>query len=58
MEYYCELDPEYNKCPYFHDNRKCTAIDTKCAYRRGSEERPVIKEPYIRKERWYGKYYK
>lgn len=58
MAYYCELDLEFNKCPYIQEDKRCMATNTKCSFRSGTEEKPVIKNPYIRKERWYEKYYK
>lgn len=58
MAYYCDLQEEFNSCPHFHEDKRCTAIDTKCSFRRGTKEKEVIKNPYVRKERWYEKYYK
>lgn len=58
MAYFCELDLEFNKCPHFGEDKRCMVNDIKCSFRSGNEEKPVIRNPYVRKERWYEKYYK
>ena len=52
MAYYCDLQEEFNSCPHFHEDKRFTATDTKCSFRRGTKEKEVIKNPYVRKERW------
>lgn len=47
----CKLDKDINKCPYY-SNGKCS-YDKKCSFQ-------ITKDAaqYVRKERWYEKYYK
>ena len=55
MEYFCTLDRNLNNCPHFDGNNHCTNPETKCGMLRIQDN---TKKNYIRKERWYEKYYK
>ena len=52
----CTLDADINKCIYFKNGKYCDARDTKCGMM-GDEENK-LKYRYVRKTRWYEKYYK
>lgn len=56
-KYVCTLDKTINHCPYFDGNERCTnnGTGTKCGMLRIVED---VDKKYIRKERWYEKYYK
>lgn len=47
----CELEKELNKCPYY-ENGHCKKEGI-CSF-----QKKIEKKEYIRKERWYEKYYK
>ena len=47
----CELEKELNNCPYYKEGF-CTKDGT-CSF-----QKKVEKKEYIRKERWYEKYYR
>lgn len=52
----CALQKELNKCIYLSDNSECIKPQPNpCGM---LEKPPVRKNTYIRKERWYEKYYK
>lgn len=51
----CGLSKDINTCPFCDkDKMECNDIARKCAFR--EEDKCVDK--YVRKERWYEKYYK
>lgn len=53
----CTLAKDINKCPFCNKEiMECTKSDIKCGFRR--EDEPVGNSDYVRKERWYEKYYK
>lgn len=52
--YICTLDKEYNECPLFDGKGFCSAPNRSCGMLRIQEE----PKKYVRKERWYEKYYK
>ena len=51
--YLCTLDREYNECPFFDGQQFCTNPSKACGMLR-KQEKP---EKYVRKARWYEKYY-
>jgi len=53
----CSLDIEINSCPHLSDDgRTCNSDNSSCTFRKESEA--VESTKYIRKQRWYDKYYK
>ena len=52
----CFLDKDINKCPYFLQAEEECISKTKCSYQEQIE--PNSEYRYLRKERWYEKYYK
>lgn len=58
MKILCLLPEDINNCPFFNKEKmECTNTDTKCTFRKESDEN-IVNNQYIRKERWYEKYYK
>lgn len=58
LEKVCLIDPKYNECPYKGEGRECNATDTKCGMLIKLDVQPEQnKEKYVRKPRWYEKYY-
>lgn len=55
---YCTLDYEINKCPYFNKNDFSCNNEKSCSYKNVDLNRDKRQNTYIRKERWYEKYYK
>lgn len=53
-EYICTLSKELNNCPYFDGTQHCKSPETSCGMLRIQE----ADKKYVRKERWYEKYYK
>ena len=53
----CALPPEINNCHYFTGKDDCLAPHDNCGM---LDKHPDATEPtgYVRKERWYEKYYK
>ena len=50
----CDLDKDINECPFFvRDTEECKS-NNKCSYQGNAEQ----STKYVRKERWYEKYYK
>ena len=49
----CELEKELNKCPFYKEGF-CTS-NTSCSFQKKVEKN---EKEYVRKERWYEKYYK
>ena len=47
----CVLEKELNKCPYY--NEGLCISDKPCSF-----QKKVEKKEYVRKERWYEKYYR
>lgn len=59
MKYECTLESENNTCQFLApDKIHCTGASTKCGFRKNLEEIQIPNQPYIRKERWYEKYYR
>ena len=53
----CTFDESINTCPnYDRDNKQCTTENTVCCFARKEEE--ANKDKYVRKEKWFEKYYK
>lgn len=52
----CSLDKDINKCPYFLQAEEECISKTKCSFKEKID--PKTGNEYIRKERWYEKYYK
>lgn len=59
MKKICLIDAEYNTCKYLASDQQCTASGNDCSMYEiaGSGDR-LPQGTYIRKERWYEKYYK
>lgn len=56
--FYCKFNTAYNKCEYLNrDNDGCLAEKSECSFRWEDVKDPP-KQPYVRKPRWYEKYYK
>ena len=53
----CALPPEINNCQYFSGKDGCLATHSGCGMLKKYEEEPEPKG-YVRKERWYERYYK
>lgn len=50
----CTFDLEINNCPFYNkDNNRCV-YEKKCSFQ--AEDKVI--DRYVRKERWYEKYYK
>lgn len=52
----CLLDADVNKCPHYNSKGKKCLYTGKCSFQKAAIEQQ--KSKYIRKERWYEKYYK
>ena len=52
----CYLDKDINKCPYFLQKEQECISKSKCSFQEKID--PKIDCGYVRKERWYEKYYK
>ena len=50
----CTLSKNLNNCPHFDGEQHCTSPATTCGMLRIQEE----EAKYVRKDRWYEKYYK
>lgn len=56
--FYCKFNTAYNQCEYLNrDNDGCLAEKSECSFRWEDVKDPP-KQPYVRKPRWYEKYYK
>ena len=54
----CELSEDINNCPFCNKEKmECLNDKTKCAFHT-EENIDVANNQYVRKERWYEKYYK
>lgn len=57
----CKLDKSVNKCEFFEKNCRCNNAN-KCSFQEVEpedvEDATVGNNGYVRKERWYEKYYK
>lgn len=51
----CNLPEDVNSCPMFQKDNATCKNQNKCSYQVSEE---VIKEKYVRQERWYEKYYR
>lgn len=56
----CTMDKDINTCPFVSaDKVYCSHPDPICSFADKPEEpKPVVKTAYVRKERWYEKYYR
>lgn len=52
------LKADINQCQYFDGVRLCNAPHTKCGMLIKLIEEEKSKDKYVRKERWYEKYYR
>lgn len=54
------MDKDINTCPFVSaDKVYCSHPDPVCSFVEKQEEpKPVVKNTYVRKERWYEKYYR
>ena len=55
QKYICILDEKLNKCPNYTENSQCSNPSLNCGMLRIEQTNQA---KYIRKERWYEKYYK
>ena len=53
--YICSLPPEINSCPYYAKTGECKNEMEGCSFRK---EKGENRNQYVRKERWYEKYYR
>ena len=54
----CELSEDINNCPCCNKEKmECLNTKTMCAFR-AEENIDIENNQYVRKERWYEKYYK
>lgn len=53
-KYICRLDPELHSCPYFNRGTLGCSNENRCCFRDEIKK----KEPVLKKERWYEKYYR
>lgn len=52
----CTLDANINTCPFYgRDNAVCNS-ESPCSFWKKEED--ISKSQYVRKERWYEKYYR
>ena len=52
----CNLAEDINQCPFYHREDKKCSKDGKCSFQLVEEKKST--NSYIRKERWYEKYYR
>lgn len=57
MERICLLRAEYNQCPFIRDDQRCGS-STACGMLAKLDDRKKGSNKYVRKSRWYEKYYK
>lgn len=59
-KYICTLPSEIKQCPFRSNDSKCNMDKDGCGFRKIEQEQEQDKTPsqYVRKERWYEKYYK
>lgn len=50
----CELEAEINNCPFYIKSTHLCTNENPCSF----QEKKDTQKEYIRKERWYEKYYK
>lgn len=50
----CELEPAINNCPFYIKSSRTCTNESVCSF----QEKKNTQKQYIRKERWYEKYYK
>lgn len=53
----CILDPDID-CPNHTDRRECVINNDRCSFYSKLRQKPAEFQHYIRKPRWYEKYYK
>ena len=54
----CVLSPDINKCPDYDGKGHCLGKTDGCGMLRLVGEKQVAKNEYVRKPRWFEKYYK
>lgn len=52
----CTFDEDINECPFYDKKTKLCSNNNKCSFQESSSS--SNQEKYVRKERWYEKYYK
>lgn len=55
MERVCRLQANFNKCNYLGSNQKCNAPHNDCGMLIKDN---VEQKKYVRKEKWFEKYYR
>lgn len=58
MDSLCVLSPDINKCPDYDGKGHCLGKTDGCGMLRLVDEKQVVKNEYVRKPRWFDKYYK
>lgn len=56
----CMLSKDINNCPFYNSEEAlCTNENSSCSFRVTDDKgQSIIKNHYVRKPRWYEKYYK
>lgn len=54
-KYICTLAKDINKCAYFDGIQHCNNPESKCGMRHTNNQ---TEKGYVRKDRWFEKYYK
>lgn len=52
----CALAKDVNECPYYNKEDEECSNEGNCSFKASGEGQ--VREKYIRKERWYEKYYR
>lgn len=58
MERVCALSPDINKCSDYDGNGHCLSETDGCGMLRLMDKKEEPKSEYVRKPRWFEKYYK
>lgn len=56
----CTMDKDINTCPFVSEDKAyCNHPNPMCSFVEKPEVEPkIVTNPYVRKERWYEKYYR
>lgn len=54
----CSLSEDINQCQFFERKTKLCHNRNMCSYQEDENEGIINNHGYVRKERWYEKYYK
>ena len=54
----CNLSADTNKCPFCNKNKMECNYDRRCLFQETESEPVKETNGYVRKERWYEKYYR